>query len=237
MRNGTPPASCCGRTSMSCACPCRRGRRVSGRATRSRSKRCWSCDRRCSASCSACRRVDVLERCRSAGIATLGAATTPAEAKLLADAGVDMIVATGFEAGGHRVSFLREPEDCLTEPCAGSAGGGYRESAGDRRRRHRRWPRHRRGAEVRRGRGADRHCVPGLRGIECLAAASREAVQRRCAAHHADARIHRTAGAQHSQRLHRCAARQGSDCSRRTLCKPGSRRSSSRGARPPIAPM
>ena len=34
---------------------------------------------------------DVLERCRSAGIATLGAATTPAEAKLLADAGVDMI--------------------------------------------------------------------------------------------------------------------------------------------------
>jgi nitronate monooxygenase len=57
---------------------------------------------------------DVLERCRSAGIATLGAATTVAEAKLLADAGVDMIVASGFEAGGHRVSFLQEPEDCLT---------------------------------------------------------------------------------------------------------------------------
>ena len=57
---------------------------------------------------------DVLDRCGSAGIATLGAATTPAEAKLLADAGVDMIVASGFEAGGHRVSFLREPEDCLT---------------------------------------------------------------------------------------------------------------------------
>lgn len=56
----------------------------------------------------------VLDRCRSAGITTVGAATTPAEAKLLADAGVDMIVATGFEAGGHRVSFLREPEDCLT---------------------------------------------------------------------------------------------------------------------------
>jgi len=58
--------------------------------------------------------AQVLERCRSAGIATVGAATTPAEAKLLADAGVDMIVATGFEAGGHRVSFLAEPEDCLT---------------------------------------------------------------------------------------------------------------------------
>jgi len=57
---------------------------------------------------------DVLERCRSAGIATIGTATTPDEARLLADAGVDMVVATGFEAGGHRVSFLREPEDCLT---------------------------------------------------------------------------------------------------------------------------
>ena len=52
---------------------------------------------------------DVLERCRRAGIATLGAATTAAEAKLLEDAGVDMIVASGFEAGGHRISFLREP--------------------------------------------------------------------------------------------------------------------------------
>ncbi|HEX6636077.1 MAG TPA: nitronate monooxygenase [Steroidobacteraceae bacterium] len=58
--------------------------------------------------------ASVLDRCRSAGILTLGAATTPAEAKLLADAGVDMIVATGFEAGGHRVSFLREAETCLT---------------------------------------------------------------------------------------------------------------------------
>jgi nitronate monooxygenase len=57
---------------------------------------------------------DILERCRRAGIVTLGAATTPDEAKLLADAGVDAVVATGMEAGGHRVSFLREPEDCLT---------------------------------------------------------------------------------------------------------------------------
>lgn len=57
---------------------------------------------------------EILDRCRRAGIATLGAATTPDEAKLLADAGVDMVVATGMEAGGHRVSFLREPEDSLT---------------------------------------------------------------------------------------------------------------------------
>ena len=56
----------------------------------------------------------VLERCRRAGIVTIGAATIVEEARLLADAGVDMIVATGMEAGGHRVSFLREPEHCLT---------------------------------------------------------------------------------------------------------------------------
>lgn len=56
----------------------------------------------------------VLDRCRELDIVTLGAATTPAEARALESAGVDMIVATGFEAGGHRVSFLREPEECLT---------------------------------------------------------------------------------------------------------------------------
>jgi nitronate monooxygenase len=58
--------------------------------------------------------ASVLDRCRKAGINTLGAATTPAEARLLADSGVDMIVATGMEAGGHRVSFLQAPEQCLT---------------------------------------------------------------------------------------------------------------------------
>jgi nitronate monooxygenase len=56
----------------------------------------------------------VLDRCRRAGILTAGAATTADEAKLLGDAGVDAIVATGFEAGGHRPSWLREPETCLT---------------------------------------------------------------------------------------------------------------------------
>ena len=58
--------------------------------------------------------ADVLERCRSLGILTLGAATTVEEAQALQNAGVDLIVATGFEAGGHRVSFLQRPEDSLT---------------------------------------------------------------------------------------------------------------------------
>lgn len=56
----------------------------------------------------------ILDRCRTLGIVTIGTATTPDEAVALDAAGVDLIVATGFEAGGHRVSFLRQPEDCLT---------------------------------------------------------------------------------------------------------------------------
>ena len=57
---------------------------------------------------------EVLRACHERNIVTLGTATTPEEAMLLADTGVDIIVATGFEAGGHRVSFLRPPEECLT---------------------------------------------------------------------------------------------------------------------------
>ena len=56
----------------------------------------------------------ILDRCRALGVATIGAATTPDEAIALDAAGVDMIVATGLEAGGHRVSFLRPAEDSLT---------------------------------------------------------------------------------------------------------------------------
>lgn len=55
----------------------------------------------------------ILAQCRQLGIATMGAATSPAEARALAQAGVDMVVASGFEAGGHRVSFLEPPEDSL----------------------------------------------------------------------------------------------------------------------------
>lgn len=55
----------------------------------------------------------VLDRCRSLGVRTIGAATTVAEARALADAGVDVVVATGAEAGGHRPSFLRSAEASL----------------------------------------------------------------------------------------------------------------------------
>jgi len=56
----------------------------------------------------------LLARCRALGIVTIGAATTVAEAQALEAGGVDMIVATGCEAGGHRVSFLAPPEQVLT---------------------------------------------------------------------------------------------------------------------------
>lgn len=55
----------------------------------------------------------ILAECRRRGIATVGTATTPSEAEALDAAGVDAIVATGFEAGGHRVSFLARAEDSL----------------------------------------------------------------------------------------------------------------------------
>lgn len=57
--------------------------------------------------------ADQLARCRKKSILTVGTATTIAEAVALDEAGVDAIVATGFEAGGHRVSFLASSEDSL----------------------------------------------------------------------------------------------------------------------------
>jgi len=56
---------------------------------------------------------DVLEQCRKNGIKTAGAATTLDEALFLEAAGVDMIVASGFESGGHRPSFLALSEESI----------------------------------------------------------------------------------------------------------------------------
>lgn len=55
----------------------------------------------------------ILEKCRKSGIVTIGAATTPAEVEALDAAGVDAMVASGFEAGGHRPSFIDRAEDSL----------------------------------------------------------------------------------------------------------------------------
>ena len=57
---------------------------------------------------------EILDECRAQGILTIGAATTPDEAIVLEQAGVDVIAASGFEAGGHRGSFLRAADESLT---------------------------------------------------------------------------------------------------------------------------
>lgn len=56
----------------------------------------------------------ILKECKKQGIKTVGGATTLDEALALEEAGVDMIIATGFEAGGHRPSFLRKAASSLT---------------------------------------------------------------------------------------------------------------------------
>ena len=48
----------------------------------------------------------LLARFRAAGVLLLGTATTVAEALALEEAGVDVVVAQGSEAGGHRGTFL-----------------------------------------------------------------------------------------------------------------------------------
>jgi nitronate monooxygenase len=57
---------------------------------------------------------EILEEARKQGIVTIGTATIPEEASALEQAGVDLVVASGFEAGGHRGSFLRDSESSLT---------------------------------------------------------------------------------------------------------------------------
>ncbi|MBS1755097.1 MAG: nitronate monooxygenase [Ferruginibacter sp.] len=55
----------------------------------------------------------ILIECKKQGIKTIGAATTLDEAVTLEEANVDAIIASGFEAGGHRPSFLKPAEDSL----------------------------------------------------------------------------------------------------------------------------
>lgn len=52
----------------------------------------------------------VIDDCHKRGIRLIGTATTLDEAIALEANGVDLIVASGFEAGGHRPSFLEQAE-------------------------------------------------------------------------------------------------------------------------------
>lgn len=55
----------------------------------------------------------VVAEAHARGIRIVGSATTVAEARAVAAAGADAVVATGFEAAGHRVSFLAPAERSL----------------------------------------------------------------------------------------------------------------------------
>jgi nitronate monooxygenase len=57
--------------------------------------------------------ASILQACRDRGILTLGTATTPDEGVALDRAGIDCIVASGFEAGGHKGAFLKPVDDSL----------------------------------------------------------------------------------------------------------------------------
>lgn len=50
---------------------------------------------------------------KCSGVVTIGTATTVDEAMDLESRGIDIIVAQGFEAGGHRGTYLGSPEDNL----------------------------------------------------------------------------------------------------------------------------
>jgi nitronate monooxygenase len=54
-----------------------------------------------------------LESARAKGIRTVGTASTVEEAVALAGAGLDAVVASGSDAGGHRGAFLRPVEESL----------------------------------------------------------------------------------------------------------------------------
>ena len=56
---------------------------------------------------------EVLSECKTRGIKTIGTATNVAEARRLEQAGVDVVVASGAEAGGHRGLFVGDPSDAL----------------------------------------------------------------------------------------------------------------------------
>ena len=139
---------------------------------------------------------EVLEECRKQGIVDdRGPRRRPMRPSRCEDAGVDVVAASGFEAGGHRGSFLRPSEESLTGTFslvpqvadagrrAGRGGGRDRRRAGRRRR-----PRPRGGGR------ADGDRVPGLRGVGRERAPPAGVAERRGRTYGPDEGLHRQAG-------------------------------------------
>jgi nitronate monooxygenase len=58
--------------------------------------------------------AEKVKKLQSLGIIVGGSATCVAEAQSLERAGFDFVIAQGGEAGGHRGTYLRDPQDALT---------------------------------------------------------------------------------------------------------------------------
>jgi nitronate monooxygenase len=57
---------------------------------------------------------EIIRELKQRGSLTIATATTLDEALLIEEAGIDLVVASGAEAGGHRASFLKPAEESLT---------------------------------------------------------------------------------------------------------------------------
>ena len=146
---------------------------------------------------------DFVARMKARGIRWFANATTVAEAMAAQDAGADVIVAQGMEAGGHRGAFdATKAEVRPGRPLCAAAGHCRRgEGAGGRDGRHRRCAWRGRGPAARGLGRADRHRVPALPGGEAARGLGRR--HRPCAArrHHGEPRLLRPSGAQHRHGL------------------------------------
>ena len=137
---------------------------------------------------------DVLDECRAKGIVIIGTATTPDEAIELQKSNVDVIAASGFEAGGHRGSFLLRlrglaDRDVFTRTASRRSRVGARRRGG--------WhcgrPRHSCRLRPRCRRRADRDGVPRLRRVRGESAASRGLAPRQGGSYRVDSWLHRKA--------------------------------------------
>jgi len=57
---------------------------------------------------------EVIVELKKRGIVTIATATTLEETLMIEEAGIDLVIASGSEAGGHRASFVKPAEESLT---------------------------------------------------------------------------------------------------------------------------
>jgi len=57
---------------------------------------------------------EIIAELKKRGITSMATATTLEEAAMIEEAGIDLVIASGSEAGGHRASFIKPAEESLT---------------------------------------------------------------------------------------------------------------------------